>query len=82
MLVPTFAGGDGFGGTQELCEPVEGKGWEGAKSSSSSFPTEISFISQNKVGCFLSSLFFPLGGVIVYQLQCQNVPDLIYVPLA
>lgn len=26
--------------------------------------------------------FFPLEGVIVYQLQCQNVPDFIYVPLA
>lgn len=80
MLVPPFTGSDGFGGTQELCEPVEGKSWGGTKSSSPSFPTEISFSSQNRVGCFLSSLFFPLGGVIVYQ--CQNVPDLIYIPLA
>lgn len=62
MLVPPFAGADGFGGTQELCEPVEG-----TKRNSSSFPTAISFSSQNRVGCFLSSLFFPLGGVIVYQ---------------
>lgn len=81
MLVPPFAGADGFEGTQELCEPGERKRRDGTKSGFPSFPTKIPFSSQNRVGCFLSSLFFSPGGVIVYQLQCQNVPDLIYVPL-
>lgn len=81
MLVPSLAGADGFGSTQ-LCEPGGGKSRDGTKSSSPSFPTEVSFSSQNRVGYFLSFFFFPLGGVIVYQLQRQNVPDFIYVPLA
>lgn len=47
------------------------------------FPLKFPLAVRTGLGVFcLPFFFFPLEGVIVYQLQCQNVPDFIYVPLA
>lgn len=45
------------------------------------FPLKFPLAVRTGLGVFCLPFFFPLGGVIVYQLQCQNVPDFIYVPL-
>lgn len=46
------------------------------------FPLKFPFAVRTGLGVFCIPFFFPLGGVTVYELQCQNVPDLIYVLLA